>query len=182
MVLAGSRPGNRCEAFARTIRGGKSGLRWTRCQVTPGGREPTESATENRPPTCPHLSNQGRAPARVKRCGKSAPRRWQHSTAWKTPSGARPNREVASSRKVWRQRESRVLPGRPLKGCGDAVRRGMIALDRTRLTGRLPPNMLNRRLEALPRFGAKLFLSICSQVPESKRVPGGTTSHFCEST
>jgi len=30
--------------------GGKSGLRRIRCQVTPGGREPTESATENRPP------------------------------------------------------------------------------------------------------------------------------------
>ena len=27
-------------------RGGKSGLLRTRCQVTPGGREPTESATE----------------------------------------------------------------------------------------------------------------------------------------
>ena len=31
-------------------RGGKSGLRRTGCQVTPGGREPTESATENKPP------------------------------------------------------------------------------------------------------------------------------------
>ena len=30
--------------------GGKSGLPWTRCQVTPGRREPTESATENKPP------------------------------------------------------------------------------------------------------------------------------------
>ena len=30
--------------------GGKSGLRRIRCQVTPGGREPTESATESRPP------------------------------------------------------------------------------------------------------------------------------------
>ena len=30
--------------------GGKSGLRWAGCQVTPGGREPTESATENIPP------------------------------------------------------------------------------------------------------------------------------------
>ena len=31
-------------------RGGKSGLRRAGCQVTPGGREPTESATENIPP------------------------------------------------------------------------------------------------------------------------------------
>ena len=30
--------------------GGKSGLRRIRCQVTPGGREPTESATESKPP------------------------------------------------------------------------------------------------------------------------------------
>jgi len=31
--------------------GGKSGLLRTGRQVTPGGREPTESATENIPPT-----------------------------------------------------------------------------------------------------------------------------------
>ena len=30
--------------------GGKSGLHRARCQVTPGRREPTESATEIRPP------------------------------------------------------------------------------------------------------------------------------------
>ena len=30
--------------------GGKSGLQRVECQVTPGGREPTESATENIPP------------------------------------------------------------------------------------------------------------------------------------
>ena len=30
--------------------GGKSGLHRTGRQVTPGGREPTESAAENRPP------------------------------------------------------------------------------------------------------------------------------------
>ena len=30
--------------------GGKSGLHWAGCQVTPGGREPTASATENKPP------------------------------------------------------------------------------------------------------------------------------------
>ncbi len=34
---------------------GKSGLRRVRCQVTPGGREPTESATENIPPRIPIL-------------------------------------------------------------------------------------------------------------------------------
>jgi hypothetical protein len=31
-------------------RGGKSGLHRAECQVTPGGREPTESATESIPP------------------------------------------------------------------------------------------------------------------------------------
>src|SRR5580698_9683169 len=60
------------------------------CQVIPGGREPTESATESRPPKHPSW-----VPVRVKRCGKSAPRQWQHATAWQTPPGARPNREVA---------------------------------------------------------------------------------------
>ena len=44
----GSRPGNR--SFTFVVAGGKSGLRRAGCQVTPGGREPTESATENIPP------------------------------------------------------------------------------------------------------------------------------------
>ena len=42
-----------------------------RCRVTPGGGDPRESATENTPPAC--LRRAGRA-ARVKWCGKSAPR------------------------------------------------------------------------------------------------------------
>ena len=32
--------------------GGKSGLYRAECQVTPGGRKPTESAAENKPPRC----------------------------------------------------------------------------------------------------------------------------------
>ena len=44
-----------------------------RCRVTPGGGDPRESATENKPPRRP---GSGRT-ARVKRCGKSAPRRRQ---------------------------------------------------------------------------------------------------------
>jgi len=51
-------------------RGGKSGLQRAECQVTPGGREPTESATESEPP-----ERFGEL-VRVKRCGKSAPRGW----------------------------------------------------------------------------------------------------------
>ena len=43
-----------------------------RCRITSGGGDPRESATENKPPP-------GLAPAaRVKRCGKSAPRAWRH--------------------------------------------------------------------------------------------------------
>ena len=39
----------------RFIRGGKSGLHRTRRQVMPGGREPTESAAESRPPKLPSM-------------------------------------------------------------------------------------------------------------------------------
>src|SRR6201999_828914 len=42
--------GRAIAAFHRLGRGRKSGLPRITCQVTPGGREPTESATENRPP------------------------------------------------------------------------------------------------------------------------------------
>ena len=133
-----SRPGSRCFRESNPAGGGKSGLRRIRCQVTPGGREPTESATESRPPK----SLTG--PARVKRCGKSAPRRWQHATARYTPPGARPNREAASVRKDGSSADPRALSGRPLEVHGDVDPRGMIALDRTRLTGRLSLYALKR--------------------------------------
>ena len=45
-----------------------------RCRVTPGGGNPRESATENRPPCNPRLRI---ARVRVKRWGKSPPRDWQ---------------------------------------------------------------------------------------------------------
>jgi len=61
--------GNRCSAGRCR---GKSGLRRTGRQVTPGGCEPMESATENIPPVLVF----GRVSVRVKRCGKSAPRDW----------------------------------------------------------------------------------------------------------
>lgn len=41
---------NRCKCPKGAVCRGKSGLRRAKCQVTPGGREPTESATENKPP------------------------------------------------------------------------------------------------------------------------------------
>ncbi len=170
-MRAGSRPGSRCVGPARAGRGGKSGLQWTRRQVTPGGREPTESATESRPPKCPGRRNPVWVLVRVKGCGKSAPRRWQHSTAWQTPPGARPNREVAGVERPW-QRGSRVLPGRSLKGCGDVVRRGMTVLDRTRLTGRLPPSTYPQpgdRWPAPPFTCLSPFLSKQGQVAELKQ-------------
>src|SRR3981081_4205478 len=62
------------QSLCEQAHGGKSGLHRARCQVTPGGREPTESATERY-----RLSAAQAAPVRVKWCGKSAPRGWQHS-------------------------------------------------------------------------------------------------------
>ena len=102
--------------------GGKSGLHRAECQVMPGRREPTESATENN-----RLSTS--VPVRVKRCGKSAPRGWQQSVARQTPLGARPNRVPSA----WPALE----PGRLLEAYSDVRRRGMTVLDRTRLTDRL---------------------------------------------
>src|SRR5271165_1942941 len=63
------------QSLCAIAHGGKSGLHRARCQVTPGGREPTESATERY-----RLRAAQAATARVKWCGKSAPRAWQH--AW----------------------------------------------------------------------------------------------------
>ena len=51
-----------------------------RCK--PGRGDPTESATESKPP----------ARVRVKRCGKSAPAFRVIGAAWQTPPEARPNR------------------------------------------------------------------------------------------
>ena len=45
---------------AAVRRGGKSGLHRVECQVMPGGREPTESAAERRPPSnCLQLFGKG---------------------------------------------------------------------------------------------------------------------------
>jgi len=56
-------------------------------------------------------------PARVKRWGKSPPRRWQQSTARQTPPGARPNRGTMT--------RPASFPGRSLERRGDAAPRGM---------------------------------------------------------
>ena len=56
-LRAGSRPSSRYRVYSnyplvdiRGRGGGKSGLHRAECQVTPGRREPTESAAENIPP------------------------------------------------------------------------------------------------------------------------------------
>ena len=51
--LAPSRLGDRFSIVFTRLGGGKSGLHRAECQVTPGGREPTESATERIPPGLP---------------------------------------------------------------------------------------------------------------------------------
>ena len=106
----------------------------TRCRVTPGGGDPRESATENIPPSV-------LTAARVKWCGKSAPRRRQRTRHGK------PHRE-----------QDQIGTARALQGPGGfraAVRVGRArrpatcvpdewpsprrqpGRDRTRLTGRL---------------------------------------------
>src|SRR3954452_245372 len=72
-------------------------------------------------------------PVRVKRCGKSAPRTWQHGRHGK------PHLEQGQIGKSPEKGSGcpPVLPGRPLEVAGDGDPRGMIVLDRTRLTGRL---------------------------------------------
>ena len=54
-----SRPGNRRPRRVFGAAGGKSGLRRTGRQVTPGGRKPTESATENTPPGAQAATGKG---------------------------------------------------------------------------------------------------------------------------
>lgn len=65
---------SRLDSVACHLAGRKVRLHRAECQVMPGRREPTESATENN-----RLSAQ--APVWVKRCGKSAPQPWQHGLA-----------------------------------------------------------------------------------------------------
>jgi hypothetical protein len=94
-----------------------------RCRITSGGREPRESATENEPPRSVAF-----AAARVKRCGKSAPRRRQRRRQGKPHReqdrigtargfGAQAQRPQAD---VWSRR-----PGRLLEAPGNRRPRGM---------------------------------------------------------
>ena len=133
--LAGSREAFRASRRKRArpseprrgeSRGGKSDLRWAVRRVTPGQGNLTESGTENIPPaSAPSalrrgkpVEHTGRGPAspksggrrrvRVKRCGKSAPRSWQHE--WQ----AKPRTE--QDQIGWRSRTARPKPpGRSLE-------------------------------------------------------------------
>ena len=110
----------------------------TRCRVTPGGGNPRESATENRPPRL--------AGARVKRWGKSPPPLWQRGGHGKPRReqgriGTAALRGRATLRPAvrvdcWRRRVTVVLEEWP-SPC-------LQARDRTRLTG--PPTLDHQRL------------------------------------
>ena len=122
---------------------GSTGIR---CRLTAGGGDPRESATENKPP-----AQGGNSPrARVKRCGKSAPRPRQRGRQGK------PHREqdrigaaggAARGQQVRVRRDAGAFPPRRPGWSREARRearpRGMAVpaarLDRTRLTGRLAP-------------------------------------------
>src|SRR5437868_10901228 len=71
--------------------GGKSELQRAAGWITSRRGNATDSATESKPP---NWSRSAGPEARVKRCGKSAPRPARAATAWQTPCGARPNREA----------------------------------------------------------------------------------------
>ena len=64
---------SRVSRMVAAVCGGKSGLHRAGRQITSGGREPTESATENIPPGLTWGSLR-EARVRVKWCGKGAPR------------------------------------------------------------------------------------------------------------
>ena len=86
----GSRPGNRCVDTRRKVRapqGKVPGNAWGARAHGQCNRKQTAYVGASRQ-------------VRVKGCGKSAPRRWQHSAARQTPPGARPNREARGSRSV----------------------------------------------------------------------------------
>ena len=146
-----------------------------RCRITSGGGDPRESATENKPPP-------GLAPAaRVKRCGKSAPRAWRHERHGK------PHREQD---RIGAMRGSRTLdpsldhrPGWLLEAAGDGRPRGMAitrrgvpaAPYRTRLTGRLAADLRQGRCEEgmdsfMPSFFVSAAAALQSAPPRVTRV------------
>src|SRR5215471_8428520 len=103
-------------------RGGKSELRRAVRRVTPGRGNPKDSGTENIPPA---VAASRRRRVRVKRCGKSAPRAWQH--AWQ----AKPRTEQDQIGRCSRTARPKS-PGRSLDPASDGGARGMIVAASTR--------------------------------------------------
>ena len=89
----------------------------TRWRITSAGGDPRESATENKPPT--GFGFRIEAAVRVKRCGKSAPRMWQHRRHGK------PHREqdqIGMAHDPFPDRH----PGRSREAFGNERPRGMV--------------------------------------------------------
>ena len=134
-----SRPGGRCRGtgLCGPIPVEESpGSRDQRWRLTAAGGDPRESATESRPPAGQPVQ------ARVKRCGKSAPRVRQRKRHGK------PHREqnrIGAARMVGATCPSSAILAAARVGCSrhgsDPCPRGMAVAeatpDRTRLTGRL---------------------------------------------
>jgi len=105
---------------------GKSGLHRVLGLVTPGRGDPTESATENKPPMATQVDQ-----ARVKRWGKSPPPDWQQDGHGKPPR----EQDQIGRRTAQAARVDPTEPaGRSHEVGGDIHPRGMTLHDRTRLT------------------------------------------------
>ena len=103
-------------AVRRTEVGGKSDLRRAVRRVTPGQGNLTDSGTEKIPPA---FALRRFGEVRVKRCGKSAPRPWQHGRQ------AKPRTE--QDQIGWRSRTARPKPpGRSLEPASNRGTRGMV--------------------------------------------------------
>ena len=155
--------------------GGKSELRRAVRRVTPGRGNSKESGTENTPLTGVAGFTAGGKQARVKRCGKSAPRVWQQ--AWqakpRTEQGqiGRRVRLATGDHRTARPR----LPGRLLDPVSNDGARGMIVTPKRGLKspreggqnsayGRLrrpffPPRSRHTRGPVAPLRSARGFLS-----------------------
>ena len=136
----------------RATAGGKSELRRAVRRVTPGQGDLKESGTENIP--LAFARSAWRRRVRVKRCGKSAPRLWQHG--WQ----AKPRTEQDQIGKRLRTARPK-LPGRSLDPVRNGGTRGMIVAapgpqrsgrNRIRLMARCEhsPHFRDQELSALP--------------------------------
>ena len=165
------------------FRGGKSGLHRTRWWVTPTVRKDRESATENRPPMA-RLRDQ----ARVKRCGKSAPRSWRQD--WQ----GKPRREQDQAERrgcpsryhvrvgCTRRRATGVLEKWTLTTePGLQARSGFFGLWTSRVQGRgvLARSEDRPEHERSPAFnGLKAELQQTARFKRAFRLAGGVCVHF----